>query len=102
MAQGIAKENMPWSDPLVPLIRAAIAHNRSDESLAVELLEEAVSGFDLAEMGLRAMAARRRLGQTLGGDRGRELIAKVDDWMGNQEIRNPVLMTRMVAPGWRE
>ncbi len=102
MAQGIAKENMPWSDPLVPLIRAAIAHNRGDESLTAELLSDAVEGFDLADMGLRAMAARRRLGQTLGGDRGRELVAEVDDWMRNQEIRSPVLMTCMVAPGWRE
>jgi tetratricopeptide (TPR) repeat protein len=102
MAHRIARENMPWSDPLVPLIRAGIAHNRGNESLAAALLTEAVQGFDLAVMRLRAMTARRRLGQTLGGDRGRELIAEVDDWMRNQEIRNPVLMTRMLAPGWRE
>ena len=102
MAGRIAKENMRWSDPLAPLIRAAIAHNHGDESLTAAFLNEAVQGFDLAVMRLRAMTARRRLGQTLGGDRGRELIAQVDDWMRKQEIRNPSLMTRMLAPGWRE
>ncbi len=102
MAGRIAKENMRWSDPLAPLIRAAIAHNHGDESSTAAFLNEAVQGFDLAVMRLRAMTARRRLGQTLGGDRGRELIAQVDDWMSKQEIRNPALMTRMLAPGWRE
>jgi serine/threonine protein kinase/tetratricopeptide (TPR) repeat protein len=102
MARRIAKERMPWSDPLVPLIRAPIASNRGDVAQAAALLSEAVQGFDLSDMRLRAMTGRRRLGQVLGGDHGRELIAEADDWMRNQEIKNPVLMTRMLAPGWRE
>jgi serine/threonine protein kinase/tetratricopeptide (TPR) repeat protein len=101
-ARRISKENMRWSDPLAPLIRAAVAHNRGDESSTAAFLNEAVQGFDLADMRLRAMTARRRLGQAVGGDRGRELIAEVDDWMRKQEIRNPARMTRMLAPGWRE
>ena len=100
MARRIAKERMPWSDPLAPLIRAPIAHNRGNASQAATLLSEAVKGFDEADMRLRAMTARRRFGQTLGGDRGRELIAEADEWMRNQEIKNPVLMTRMLAPGF--
>jgi hypothetical protein len=54
------------------------------------------------DMRLRAMAARRRLGQSVGGDRGRELIAEADEWMRSQEIKNPALLTRMLAPGWTE
>ena len=46
------------------------------------------------------MAARRRLGQVIGGERGAEMIANADDWMRNQGIKNPLLMTRMLAPGW--
>lgn len=102
MAGRIAKERMPWSDPLVPLIRAPIANYHGDASRATALLSEAVRGFDQTDMRLRAMAARRRLGQSLGGDRGRELIAEADGWMRSQEIRNPALLTRMLAPGWRE
>ena len=102
MAARIAKESMPWSDPLVPLILAPIAVDRGDRSQASTLLSESAHGFDLTDMHLRAMSARRRLGQVLGGERGRELIAEADDWMRNQGIKNPILMTRMLAPGWRE
>jgi len=102
MALRIAKEQMPWSDPLVPFIMAPIAVNRGDDSRAAALLSEAVEGFDRVDMRLRAMTARRRLGQTLGGDRGRELIDEADNWMRAQEIKNPALMARMLAPGWRE
>ncbi len=102
LATSIAKERMPWSDPLVPLILAPIATYRGDASRAAALLSEAVQGFDQTDMRLRAMAARRRFGQLLGGDRGRELIAEADEWMHNQEIKNAALMTRMLAPGWPE
>jgi len=102
LASSIAKERMPWSDPLVPLILAPIASYRGDASRAAALLSDAVRGFDQTDMRLRAMAARRRLGQSLGGDRGRELIAEADEWMHNQEIMNAALMTRMLAPGWPE
>src|SRR5258707_6486987 len=102
MAGRIAKENMRWSDPLAPLIRAAIAHNHGDESSTAAFLNEAVQGFDPAAMRPRAMTARRRLGHTLGADRGRGLIAPVDDLMSQPANKDPALMTRMLAPGWRE
>jgi serine/threonine protein kinase/tetratricopeptide (TPR) repeat protein len=102
MAGSIAKERMPWSDPLVPLILAPIANYHGDASRAAALLSEAVQGFDQMDMRLRAMAARRRLGQSVGGDRGRELTAEADEWMRSQEIKNPALLTRMLAPGWTE
>ncbi|MDX6498181.1 MAG: eukaryotic-like serine/threonine-protein kinase [Blastocatellia bacterium] len=102
LASSIAKEGMPWSDPLVPLIRAPIASYHGDTSREVALLSEAVRGFDQTDMRLRAMAARRRLGQSLGGDRGRELMAESEEWMHSQEIKNPALLTRMLAPGWSE
>jgi len=102
MAKRIAKERMPWSDPLAPLILAPIAMQQGDRTQAAALLSESAHGFDLTDMHLRAMAARRRLGQVLGGERGTELIANADDWMHNQGIKNPLLMTRMLAPGWPE
>jgi hypothetical protein len=53
-------------------------------------------------MGLYAAVSRRRLGQVLGGERGRELIAAADEWMLRQRIKKPALMTRMLAPGWED
>jgi len=51
------------------------------------------------DMRLRAMAARRRLGQSLGGDGGRELIAQADDWMRSQEIKKSCLADANASPG---
>jgi len=102
MARRLAKEKMAYAEPLVSLIRAPIAVRDGNYQLAISLLSAAVDGFESTDMQLRAMVARRRLGQTLGGDRGRELIETANAWMLEQEIKNPELMTRMLAPGWRD
>jgi hypothetical protein len=51
-------------------------------------------------MSAHTAAARRRLGQLVGGDQGRELIEAADAWMTGQGVRNPVRMTRVYAPGF--
>ena len=93
---------MPWSDPFVALIRGAIATAHNEPATAISFLAEAMEGFELADMGLYAAAARRRLGQVTGGERGPELIADAEEWMRSKEIKNPTRMTRMLAPGWNE
>ena len=64
-------------------------------------LRRAGDGFDAAGMGLYAAAARRRLGELLGGDEGQTLVARADAWMRLQRIENPPRMTEMLAPGFR-
>jgi eukaryotic-like serine/threonine-protein kinase len=100
IAGRILREKMPWSDPFAHLIRAAIATGHDQSQQAATLLTEAMGGFELADMALFAAVSRRRLGQVMGGERGAELVAEADAWMRNQQIKNPVLMTRMLAPGW--
>lgn len=100
LARRIELERMPWSDPLALLLRAAMASGSGDGPGAAVLLAAAVDGFVRAEMGLYAAAARRRLGQTLGGARGRELVAEADARMREQGILRPELMTRVLAPGF--
>jgi hypothetical protein len=102
LARRIEKEKMLWSSPFVELIRAGVANIRGEADESAALLSTAVEGFEIADMGLYAAAARRRLGQTLGGDRGRELIAEADAWMLKQTIKNPERLTRMLAPGFEE
>jgi serine/threonine protein kinase len=102
LARRLAKEKIQWSEPLVLLLRAAIANQRGDFALATANLSEAVEGFELSDMGLYAAASRRRLGQALCGDRGRELIADADAWMTEKKIKNPTRLTRMIAPGWED
>jgi serine/threonine protein kinase/tetratricopeptide (TPR) repeat protein len=100
MARRIAKEKIAWALPFASLVRAGIAHQQGESSKAVNLLSEAVEHFDLADIDLYAAAARRRLGETLGNERGRQLITEADTWMRKQEIKNPAAMTGMLAPGF--
>src|SRR6185436_8553564 len=100
LARRIEKVKMSWSKPFATLIRAAIAHQRGEASNAGNLLSEAAKGFDEAEMHLYAAAARRRLGEKLRDERGRQLTAEADAWMAGQKIKNPEAMTRMLAPGF--
>jgi serine/threonine protein kinase/tetratricopeptide (TPR) repeat protein len=100
LARKIEKENMSWAKPFATLVRAAIAHQRGESAQAPTLLAEAIQGFENADMALYAAAARRRLGERLGDDRGRQLISEADAWMVNQRIKNPESMIHMLAPGF--
>ncbi|HEV7744544.1 MAG TPA: protein kinase [Pyrinomonadaceae bacterium] len=100
LARKIEKVNMSWSKPFATLIRATIAHQRGEAEKATTLLSEAVQGFERAEMHLHAAAARRRLGERLRDERGKQLIAEADAWMVGQKIKKPEAMTRMIVPGF--
>jgi hypothetical protein len=60
----------------------------------------AIVGFDEADMALEAAAARRRLGEIVGGDAGRELIARSEEYMRQQQIRRSERMVAVLAPGF--
>lgn len=100
LAKEIAQEKMHWATPLAWLICAGIASVENTPSEAANLLDKAVTGFDKAEMCLYASAARWRLGALTGGDRGNQLVSEARAWMLGQEIRKPVSMIGMLAPGF--
>ena len=100
LAAKIEREEMAYANPLATLVRAGVARQRGNETGAVALLEKASSDFDAARMRLYAVAARCRLGETIGGDRGRQLIAQADEWMMKQQIKNPARMMSLLAPGF--
>jgi hypothetical protein len=100
MARRMEKVNMSWSKPYATLLRAAVAQQRNDDGKATRLLSEAVQIFERADMRLYAAAARRRLGEKLGGERGQQLIIEADAWMTGQKIKNPEALVRMLAPGF--
>jgi len=102
LANSIAKEQMPWSNPLAMMIHAGLAKRRGNDSRAAALVSQAVEGFEASNMKLYAATARRRLGEILGGDNGKALINQADDWMGKQEIKNPVGFANLMAPGFTE
>jgi hypothetical protein len=51
-------------------------------------------------MRLCAAAARRRLGEFLGGTRGQDEIDRADQWMSDQKIKNPANMAAMIVTPW--
>ena len=100
LAEKIEHENMGYANPLATLVRAGVARRRGNEASAVTLLESAIRDFEASDMQLYATVARRRLGEMIGGDRGRELLAKTDRWMTRQMIKNPAKMANLLAPGF--
>ena len=100
LGRKLANEKMSWSNPLATLVLAAVARQRGDDSKAATLTARAVEEFELADMQLYEAAARRRLGELLGGERGTELINASEDWMRKQQIKNPAAFAKMLAPGF--
>jgi hypothetical protein len=100
VANRIARENLAYAAGYADLIRAGVAHRRGDDGAAVTLLEQAGNEFAAAGMMLFAVAARHRLGELIGGDRGHELVDDADDWMSRQEIKDPARLLNLLAPGF--
>ena len=72
---------MAWSNPLALLLHAAVAAARGEREDAMDLLRAAEAGFDDANMGLYAAAARRRRGELMPGEDGARMIEAADGWM---------------------
>jgi hypothetical protein len=100
LAGQIEREKMAYATPMATLVRAAVAKKRGDQPGAANLLESAIRDFEASHMQLYATVGRRRLGELIGGDQGRELLAKTDRWMARQMIKNPARMTNLLAPGF--
>jgi hypothetical protein len=99
-ARRIARERMPWSDPIALLLRAGIAYLEGSTSLAVRYLHDAADRFDRADMNLYAAVTKRRIGALEDDPLGRGHQRQAEEWMAAQHIKNPAAMTRMLAPGF--
>jgi eukaryotic-like serine/threonine-protein kinase len=95
-ARKLERERMPCPRAYAHMIRGGLATLRGDSPRAAILLAETVERFDAVRMQLCAAAVRRRLGEMLGGDRGQADIARADQWMTDQKIRNPAGMSSMI------
>ena len=99
-ARRIARQRAAWCAPFAPLLRAGVAALRGDTPAAATLLASSAAGFESAKMRLFAAVARRRLGETLGGDQGSQLIEEADVFMRRQSVRAPERLTNMLVPGF--
>jgi hypothetical protein len=99
-ARGLDRERRPWASAYAQFIRAGVAVRRGDVLKAEGLLTKAATNFDSVDMNLNSAVTRRRLGELIGGDRGRSLIEEADRWMALQQIQDPARWTAMYAPGF--
>src|SRR5262249_9217737 len=99
-ARRIARERMPWSDPIALLLRAGIAYLEGSIPLAVRCLHDAAHRFDQADMNLYAAVTRRGMGELEDNPPARASRQQAGEWMAAQQVKNPAAMTRMLAPGF--
>lgn len=99
-AKRIEKEKMAMAAPMGDLVRSGIAASRGDLEQTVALLDTAIAGFDAADMSLHASVARRRKGDIIGGDEGKDLLSASDAWMEEEKISNPGRWAAMLSPGF--
>jgi serine/threonine protein kinase len=97
-ARRIEREDMPWSNPFAQVVRASAAALRGDGPNAILLLASAEGGFEAADEGLWAAAARRRRGELVGGLEGNRLIAEADAAMSKERVVDPVRLSAVLTP----
>ena len=97
-ARRLRRERMPWADALSRMVLAGLAATRGDRAGAREGFADAMQSLEGVDMHLHAATARRRLGEAMGGDQGRALVAEADEWMSREGIRNPERMADIFAP----
>jgi hypothetical protein len=83
------------------MLKAALAFSGGQHEPCAGLIGEAASGFERAGMHMRVAACRRRLGQLVGGARGRDLIERADRFMLAQGVVDLEAETEMDCPGCR-
>ena len=99
-ARRLLREGQEWSVAHAHYARAAIAGCREDTATALHQLALAADLFDVADMPLSGWVMRYKIGEIQGGNEGRALITKAEEWMVSQSIQSPARWARMVAPGF--
>ena len=99
-ARRIIDEGFAYAVGQGRLITAAVACARGQRADAVTELGQALARFEASGMALHAAVAHRRLGQLLGGDEGKGLIARADAWMAGAGVVDADALVRMLAPGF--
>jgi eukaryotic-like serine/threonine-protein kinase len=99
-ARDLEGEGAAWLDPLAAMVHAGVAATRGDVDKALAALAKAIRGFRAAEMELFAVAAKRRYGELLGGDKGAAMAADAERWMKERGVVRPDRVTAMLAPGF--
>ncbi len=100
MARQLERESVGFARVYAHLLFAAVAKQRGQDTVCAARLREAIRLSAQNDMAFHLAAARRRLGQLLGGQEGNALLAESDAWMAKEGIVNAERMCEVVAPGF--
>jgi serine/threonine protein kinase len=100
LARQINRENMRWADPLAWLLQAGAAALRADKRRALGFLQQAIEGFENADMALYTAVARWSLDEIQRAAPGAGRAGFGGQWMERQGVKNPNAILRVLAPGF--
>ena len=95
----IEKRGSPDARGFAELFEAALALDRGPSEAGLARLRGALGAFEQAGMRLYAAACQRRLGQLVGGDEGKVLLERGDEFMLAQGVVNVEAETELHCPG---
>jgi hypothetical protein len=99
-ARALERERTGFADVWAALLRAGVAAVDGDDEETRARLAWAATRADAMEMAILSAVARRLEGLLVGGDAGREAVARAERWMRESLVRDPTRLTRVFAPGF--
>jgi serine/threonine protein kinase len=96
----VRRIRVPLARALASLLEAGAAKLAGDSEDCETSLRQAVVLLEELDTMLHASAAKRRLGELIGGRQGAKLINEAETWMTDQGVKSPVRMTALLVPGW--
>ncbi len=92
----LAAHAHPWAKALTLASAAAVLASTNAEA-AMKLYGRAIIQFETLDMAVYAMAARRRMGELVGGEQGRTMVRDVDDALAKRGVAEPAIWARLLV-----
>ncbi len=99
-ARRLVREKVPYAPGLGHLLSAGAHASRGDQARALDALDAAIPRLDAADLGYLAACARHRRGELVGGEEGRDLVARSRAFFDAQGVKNVPRCLAMSAPGF--
>ncbi len=98
--QRLRQLNFPIVRVILMQLEAGMANVEDRRERAIELLRELVQELSVRRMALAGAAAKRRLGECLGGQQGARLVEESQQVFDRAKVVDAGRMTDMTLPGW--
>ncbi len=96
----LGREGVGWATAVATLLRASLANVRGERQAALQLLGAAEPLLEESGLGAQVAAARWVRGTVMGGDNGRQLVARAASFFTAEGVRNPARFAAFYVPGF--